>query len=196
MTATKSVCPMATKPLTTFQGAVRKSRKPLAPRYDYIHAWMRKNFGKADHCENPQCKGKSTAFSWALIKGKEYAMKRENFRQMCRVCHSRYDLDTDTRTSCRKGHDLTPENTVREMGYRRCRECKRERDRKRRGHKAATPGFCKAGHDLKVVGTYSWPARPQVRMCMGCRRIREDALNAQRRAERKRIAELKQETKQ
>ena len=59
--------------------------------YFGLHYWIRKTFGKADRCENKNCSYKSNAFQWALIKGKEYERKRENFMMLCRPCHSVYD---------------------------------------------------------------------------------------------------------
>lgn len=57
-----------------------------------IHIWLRKNFIKKRMCEF--CGFKSThplKIDWALIKGKEYQRKRENFMELCRSCHAKYD---------------------------------------------------------------------------------------------------------
>ena len=69
--------------------------------YARIHWWIRKNYGTANHCENPDCQHTSKYFDWALLKGKEYEPKRENFYQLCRRCHLIYDksgyLGVDTK---------------------------------------------------------------------------------------------------
>jgi hypothetical protein len=61
--------------------------------YYSIHNWLRKYFGKADVCENPSCKRKSTIYQWALLKDKEHDYKRENYWKLCLPCHKKYDID-------------------------------------------------------------------------------------------------------
>jgi len=70
--------------------------RDLPENYREIHWWLAKNFGKANHCENPNCKHKSNNFNWALKKDKEYDFIRENFMQLCRSCHILYDKNLDT----------------------------------------------------------------------------------------------------
>lgn len=62
-------------------------------KYFPLHAWIRNNWGHADHCEHcgKMGKPKGISFQWAKIKGKKYHRKRENFMQLCHVCHIRYD---------------------------------------------------------------------------------------------------------
>ena len=60
--------------------------------YNSLHWWLRKTLGSAYRCEHPNCDGESPFFQWALIKGKSYDRKVENFWQMCRKCHFKYDL--------------------------------------------------------------------------------------------------------
>ena len=60
-------------------------------KYNKIHRWLNKLFGKANKCENPECLHKSTTFQWAKLKGCEYERKRENFWMLCQSCHSKYD---------------------------------------------------------------------------------------------------------
>lgn len=58
--------------------------------YKGLHLWLKRNFGKAnkcEHCYNPVAK----RYEWALIKGKKYQHKRENFIQLCTKCHHNYD---------------------------------------------------------------------------------------------------------
>jgi len=59
--------------------------------YFTIHSWLKRHFGKANKCEEPGCKEISNRFHWALIKGKKYIHKRENFWMLCASCHAIYD---------------------------------------------------------------------------------------------------------
>ena len=62
------------------------------PVYSLVHQWFRYHYGSANRCESNSCSGKSKRFEWALIKGKKYEKKRENFMMMCRSCHRKYDI--------------------------------------------------------------------------------------------------------
>lgn len=58
--------------------------------YSNTHHWLKYHFGKAKKCE--RCKGKSQKrYEYALIKGKKYEKKRENFMELCSPCHKIYD---------------------------------------------------------------------------------------------------------
>jgi|GEM_PF-2214412 len=59
--------------------------------YYAIHKWLKKYYGKANKCENPFCEKKSLLFHWAKLKDKPYEHKKENFIQLCVICHRRYD---------------------------------------------------------------------------------------------------------
>src|SRR3990167_5514729 len=59
--------------------------------YFTIHSWLKRHFGKANKCENPNCKKISNRFHWAKLKGKRYIHKRENFWMLCSSCHTIYD---------------------------------------------------------------------------------------------------------
>lgn len=59
--------------------------------YNHIHYWLRYNFGPASCCEELSCKKISTSYSYALLKGKKYEEKRDNFIMLCRSCHTLYD---------------------------------------------------------------------------------------------------------
>lgn len=57
-----------------------------------LHSWLRTNFGKASKCENRKCNNiHPYRYEWALLKGKKYERKRENFWMLCRKCHMYYD---------------------------------------------------------------------------------------------------------
>jgi hypothetical protein len=57
-----------------------------------IHKWLNHYYGKANRCENKECKNKSNYFEWSLIKGRKYLRKRKNFKMLCRSCHTKYDM--------------------------------------------------------------------------------------------------------
>ena len=56
--------------------------------YRAIHTYLRKHFPKAGACE--EC-GKEGRTDYALIRGREYSRKREDYRELCRRCHVLYD---------------------------------------------------------------------------------------------------------
>lgn len=56
--------------------------------YHAVHDWLYLNFGKANKCEN--C-GSDKRVQWAKLKEKSYERKRENFWQLCCLCHIEYD---------------------------------------------------------------------------------------------------------
>lgn len=60
-------------------------------RYNTIHKWLFYKFGSANKCENSTCSKKSTHYEWSLLKNKRHAKKRENYHQLCRSCHWKYD---------------------------------------------------------------------------------------------------------
>lgn len=61
--------------------------------YMAIHSWLYREFGKARRCENSGCKYENPKmYVWALVKGKKYERKRENFMQLCQSCHMKYDI--------------------------------------------------------------------------------------------------------
>lgn len=62
-----------------------------------MHTWLRYHYGKANHCENPDCLGLSKVFEWAKLKGKKYERKRENFWRLCKKCHVIYDYTDQQR---------------------------------------------------------------------------------------------------
>ena len=70
--------------------------------YQTIHKWLRRTFGNANKCESKNCRQISKNFHYALIKGKEYERKRENFMQLCRSCHLKYDFTEQWRKNISK----------------------------------------------------------------------------------------------
>lgn len=71
------------------------SWKGLRVGYQLLHAWLREKYGNPKECE--QCGKIGTSnnskwtIQWALKKGRKYLRRRDNFMQLCRSCHARYD---------------------------------------------------------------------------------------------------------
>jgi len=61
--------------------------------YNTVHDWLKKNYGKADMCQNPNCSEKSKNYQWAKKLEKKYEKKRANFFMLCAICHSNYDKE-------------------------------------------------------------------------------------------------------
>lgn len=59
--------------------------------YFGIHAWLNYKFGRANYCENPNCEGKSNYFEWSLKKDCVHIRRKENYWQLCKKCHAKYD---------------------------------------------------------------------------------------------------------
>lgn len=74
------------------------------PTYVAVHFWLNKNYGKAIRCENPNCKKISKRFEWAQLKGKPCDKNRDNFWQLCKSCHSYYDIKEDTLKKLSEAH--------------------------------------------------------------------------------------------
>jgi hypothetical protein len=84
-----------------------------------LHAWIRNEYGNAYKCENKYCDNSSSVFEWANISGK-YLRERNDFKMLCRKCHSIMDKGI----FCKNGHRRTNENTkIQKSGYRRCLIC-------------------------------------------------------------------------
>lgn len=64
---------------------------PTSPGYGTLHDWVKKNKGKASKCIMGNCNGKSKVFDWALKEGCKYEWKLENYIELCRSCHKKYD---------------------------------------------------------------------------------------------------------
>lgn len=68
--------------------------------YYGIHDWIQTTFGSANTCQSEliglTCKKISKRFEWAKLKEKEYKRDRGNFIQLCKSCHSRYDIKENT----------------------------------------------------------------------------------------------------
>ncbi len=87
-----------------------------------VHIWLRKFFVKTKVCSHCGIKKEGLCGTdWALIKGKNYERKRENFMELCRKCHAIYDK---TKEYCKNGHKMIPENLYNtKTGKRLCKLC-------------------------------------------------------------------------
>ena len=129
--------------------------------YNAVHYWLAFNYGKACKCESKNCLKKSTNYQWAKLKDKEYNFDRNNFIQMCRSCHAKYDWTEEakemlrkrsTKEYCIRNHKLSEENTTfvinRGNKERRCILCHRIRSMKSR--KKIEMALAKAEYESKL----------------------------------------------
>jgi hypothetical protein len=66
--------------------------------YAGLHSWIKKQKGKANKCENPNCLGKSKIFQWANISG-EYKRDVNDFKMLCVSCHRKMDMEREVNLS-------------------------------------------------------------------------------------------------
>ncbi len=92
------------------------------PGYSAVHQWLIKSFGKADVCDSRliglRCRKISSVFEWALIKGCKYQKKSENFIELCKSCHHRYD-DMGLRPFKGKKHSKETKRKMRRTWIKR-----------------------------------------------------------------------------
>jgi hypothetical protein len=70
--------------------------------YHRVHRWLIKTVGHAKFCNF--CHAKNKKYEWALLKGKDYDFKEENFVQLCIPCHRKYDQTDDSRRRISTGN--------------------------------------------------------------------------------------------
>jgi hypothetical protein len=70
------------------RGAGHHAWKGDEGSYHTIHAYIRSHFPKTGVCE--EC-GKRAPTEYALIHGREYSRAREDYWELCKLCHNRYD---------------------------------------------------------------------------------------------------------
>ena len=56
--------------------------------YEALHAWVRRRFGKPDHCED--CGATEVRFEWAN-KSRTYKRDRLDWMMLCISCHRKHD---------------------------------------------------------------------------------------------------------
>ena len=82
------------------RGKLARRWKGNLAGYVAIHSWIKQNFGKADKCENLDCRKSSNKFEWASISG-ENRREVSDYLQLCASCHRRYDNgNLIIKTSC------------------------------------------------------------------------------------------------
>ncbi len=83
--------------------------------YDGIHTWLTREFGRGKNCES--C-GKLAKLHWAKKQGKKYERKRENFIELCAVCHKNYDMNDETRKRMSLSHKGKPWSLKRRLAQK------------------------------------------------------------------------------
>ena len=71
--------------------------------YAHFHNWIRKTSGPAWKCESKKCNKKSKQYEWALKRGKVHSKNIQNYKQLCKKCHSRYDKRAEKISKALKG---------------------------------------------------------------------------------------------
>jgi hypothetical protein len=69
-------------------GSDNNKWKGDAVEYDDLHRYLARHFPKAGICE--EC-GRGASTDYALIHGRSYTRERCDYRELCRLCHNRYD---------------------------------------------------------------------------------------------------------
>ncbi len=90
--------------------------------YSGLHKWIRKRFGRADHCESRNCPKTCFRFEWALKKGRRYSRDIKDYKQLCSSCHKRYDYTDERKNKMRasmKGRKITWNTKVSETNKNR-----------------------------------------------------------------------------
>jgi len=87
----KGIYKRSNKELNRLKTMSQQPRKLRNGKYHAIHKWLNNYFGKANKCENPNCKGICKIYHYCLIKGKKHQHNRNNYVLMCASCHRLYD---------------------------------------------------------------------------------------------------------
>jgi len=74
--------------------------------YRNTHSNLVKKYGGATICENRNyrllpfaCTRKSSQFDWAKKTGSNYTLEKDDYYQLCRSCHKKYDMGAHDSTS-------------------------------------------------------------------------------------------------
>lgn len=107
--------------------------------YHAVHHRLRRTRGPAS-AQLCACGNRASAWAydrsdlnelteWVKGGGKViYSADLERYQPMCTPCH--HTLDHPPRTSCKRGHEYTPENTyIRTNGWYFCKTCRRDLQR-------------------------------------------------------------------
>lgn len=71
-------------------------------KYQALHSYIHNHFGKANHCENDLCEGKSKEYQWALKPNSTYSRNIKDYFQLCRSCHRKMDMTNKTKEKISK----------------------------------------------------------------------------------------------
>jgi hypothetical protein len=108
--------------------------KSLSTAYPAVHQRMRRVRGSASEHACVECGATAAAWAYdksdpheltAVVQGRRvtYSADIGRYEPMCTACHKL--RDQPSKTHCKNGHELTPENTyIRKSGGRLCRLCR------------------------------------------------------------------------
>lgn len=113
---------MTQKSIRRKKGVFSVTKPVTETHYRAVHSWLRKHFGRAERCEGTECSGKSKVYNWALKHGCDYDFKRENFINLCRGCHARYDMTAETVRKLRETNTGRRWTKSKERAYSRSRQ--------------------------------------------------------------------------
>ena len=91
----------AKQKLRQWTGNKRYNWKGDGVGYHALHAWLYRHFGKANKCENKDCKYPRTGrrwmekpkrYEWANLSGK-YKRDRTDWIHLCPSCHRKFDKE-------------------------------------------------------------------------------------------------------
>jgi hypothetical protein len=88
--------------------------KPSDLSYAGVHSWIRRELGPATHCSNDDTH-ESKRYEWANISG-DYKRDINDYRPLCKSCHSKYDMSDNYKESMRKNWQKYA-NTLRKPVY-------------------------------------------------------------------------------
>ena len=77
--------------------------KVNSPKYQRIHWWINKNYGKPKRCEFCGI-ANAKLYEWALLKGKQHEKNIDNYVRLCHSCHIKYDYTDEQRMKQSKSH--------------------------------------------------------------------------------------------
>lgn len=105
--------------------------------YFAIHIWIKKHWGKPDHCEMCGIEDASR-YEWCN-KDKQYRRVREDWLQLCPSCHRKHDhariREQLYGDRCRNGHLIVGNLAYNNRGWRYCKVCRQETQRRYRNAK-------------------------------------------------------------
>lgn len=92
--------------------------KSQSKEYRSIHDWLQYKYGKAVKCENPNCSKLNHKYDWALKRNYKYEKNIENFIQLCRVCHIKYDFPNGKNVGFRHSNKTKEKMSISHIGLK------------------------------------------------------------------------------